>query len=443
MGAPRSDRLQHRPHAVAEGGRERGEQPGQHASTLADRLDAGFFALSGLLAVWYAIALLRDGVRPGWPALLLVVFWVYFTYLLLPRLHRILTRLYLPDYFIGRTRTSDGLLGDPVNVALRGTEAQLHAAMTAARWTRADRLDLRSGLAIVRSTLRRRSYPSAPVSPLHLFDRRQDFAYERQVAGTPARRHHVRFWRCPEGWLLPGGFAVDWLAAATYDRSVGLSLFTLQVTHKIEEDIDVERDFVVASVTTAEPRAGVHVLEQFSSGYHTRNGGGDRIRTDGDLPVLDLRAVPTPSPAPEPAQPRSFRPTTTVAGATIALVRAVAYAALFVVLFAAPGHTTFFADFGLSRDDLAQVTVVLAAGLAVAAFVDAALALAVLAGRNSARIGLMSVCAVTALAAFVASMGRTGHPVGLGSLPSLGASVLVLLVLSTPSARAWAAEDRS
>ena len=131
-----------------------------------------------------------------------------------------------------------------------------------------------------------------------------------------------------------------------------------------------------------------------------------------------------------------------VAGATIALVRAVAYVALFVVLFAAPGHTTFFADFGLSQDDLAQVTAVLAAGLAVAAFVDAALALAVLAGHNWARIGLMSVCAVTALAAFVATVGRTGHPVGLGSLPSLGASVLVLLVLSTPSARAWAVEER-
>jgi hypothetical protein len=29
----------------------------------------------------------------------------------------------------------------------------------------------------------------------------------------------------------PGGLAVDWPAAGTYDRSVGLSLFTLQITH--------------------------------------------------------------------------------------------------------------------------------------------------------------------------------------------------------------------
>jgi hypothetical protein len=42
------------------------------------------------------------------------------------------------------------------------------------------------------------------------------------------------------------------------------------------------------------------------------------------------------------------------------------------------------------------------------------------------------------MGAFVASVGRLGHPIGIGSLPSLGASVLVLLALSSPSARDWA-----
>ena len=47
-----------------------------------------------------------------WGILLLVFFWGLLAYLVLPRLHRILTSIYVPDYFIGRTRTSDGLLGD-------------------------------------------------------------------------------------------------------------------------------------------------------------------------------------------------------------------------------------------------------------------------------------------------------------------------------------------
>jgi hypothetical protein len=34
----------------------------------------------------------------------------------------------------------------------------------------------------------------------------------------------------------------------------------------------------------------VDVIADFSTGYHARNGGGS-IRTDGDLPVVDVRAV--------------------------------------------------------------------------------------------------------------------------------------------------------
>ncbi len=112
----------------------------------------------------------------------------------------------------------------------------------------------RSSWRIVTSTLTRRSYDDAPVSPLFLFGRQQDFAYQQEVDGNPAQRHHVRFWRCPEGWLLPGGRRVDWLAAGTFDTRVGLSLFTLQITHKIDANTDVERDHIVTTVTAADPR---------------------------------------------------------------------------------------------------------------------------------------------------------------------------------------------
>src|SRR6185369_856433 len=118
----------------------------ERQSTVLDKVDGLLFAFAGLATIWLAYLVFREGIQPGWPMLLLVVFWVLLTYLLLPRLHRILTRLYVPGYFIGRARTSDGLLGDPVNLALLGHEAQVHAAMTQAGWTRADDLSLYSGL---------------------------------------------------------------------------------------------------------------------------------------------------------------------------------------------------------------------------------------------------------------------------------------------------------
>ncbi|MEI5582842.1 MULTISPECIES: LssY C-terminal domain-containing protein [unclassified Agromyces] len=255
-------------------------------------LDGFFFVFAGVAAIWLAWLLFEQSFEFGWWGIaFFVVFWLVLAYLVLPRLHRILTTIYVPDYFIGRTRTSDGLLGDPVNLAFDGPEVAVHAAMGAGGWTRADEVTLGSSWRIVTSTLSRRSYDEAPVSPLFLFGRQQDFAYQQEVAGNPAKRHHVRFWRTADGWLLPGGRRVDWLAAGTFDRAVGFSLFTLQVTHKIDADIDVERDHIIRTLTDADVGVGVHVLRDFSTGYHSRNGGGDSVRTDGDLPVVDVSRV--------------------------------------------------------------------------------------------------------------------------------------------------------
>lgn len=255
-------------------------------------LDWFFFVFAGAAAVWLAVLSLTETFVIGWWGVLFAVaFWVLLAYLVLPRIHRILTTVYVPDYFIGRARTSDGLLGDPVNLAFMGDEAQITTAMADAGWTRADAVTLRSSMRIITSTLRRTSYDDAPVSPLFLFGRQQDFAYQQQVDGNPRQRHHVRFWRCPDDWLLPGGRRVDWVAAGTFDTSVGLSLFTLQVTHRIDADTDVERDHIVDTVRTAVPAARFDVIADFSTGYHARNGGGDSIHTDGDLPIVDLSGV--------------------------------------------------------------------------------------------------------------------------------------------------------
>jgi hypothetical protein len=242
--------------------------------------------LAGLGVYHLVVEEIDDHGRLLWGFLLI---WLLSAYALLPQLTRVITRIYVPAYFIGRTRTVDGLLGDPVNLAVVGAADQVTVAMEAAGWTAADPLTLRTGWRIVLASLLRRSYPAAPVSPLFLFGAKQSLAFEREVAGNPASRHHVRFWICPPDWKLPGGLDADLMGAATFDRRVGLSLFTLEVTHKIAESTDRERDLVVAALASA--GGSVHVLRNFTSSYHARNGGGDVIETDGDLPVIDLRPI--------------------------------------------------------------------------------------------------------------------------------------------------------
>src|SRR5699024_3759158 len=90
----------------------------------------------------------------------------------------------------------------------------LHVAMRRAGWVLAEERTLASAWSMIRSTLLRRSYPEAPVSHLYLMGRRHDFTYQQEVGGTTTKRHHVRFWRMPPDFVLPGGYRADWLAPA-------------------------------------------------------------------------------------------------------------------------------------------------------------------------------------------------------------------------------------
>ncbi|MDY5129045.1 LssY C-terminal domain-containing protein [Actinotignum urinale] len=248
-----------------------------------------FIGLAMAYSLWLAGLLLVRGI-PGdpWWWLHIIAFWVIGSYVAFPRLHQIFSLLYVPNYFIGRTKTVDGVLGDPVNIAWEGDAEDIHAVMHKAGWSLADPVSLSSSWKIVVSSLFRRSYPNAPVSDLYLFGRKQDFAYQIEVGGNANRRHHIRFWRCPEDWRLPGGARVTWLAAATFDRSVGLSIFTGQVTHKVDPYVDAERDFAIGTVRYGYPESQVFLLKHYFDAYHSRNGGGDEFHTDGDLPILDV-----------------------------------------------------------------------------------------------------------------------------------------------------------
>ncbi|MFE4197893.1 LssY C-terminal domain-containing protein [Paenarthrobacter sp. NPDC056912] len=410
------------------------------------RLDHGFFILGGAAAVWLAFLLVGESFHLGWGQVwFYFVFWAFLAYLLLPRLHRILTTIYVPGYFIGRARTSDGLLGDPVNVALLGSEPQIHKIMTAAGWTMADDVTFASSRRIVSSTIFRKSYSQAPVSPLYLFDRQQDFAYQQEVDNNPGKRHHVRFWRCPEGWMLPGGHKVDWLAAGTYDRSVGFSLFTLQITHKIEQNTDVERDHIVHTVSQAEPAVAVRVIEDFSTGYHTRNGGGDSISTDGDLPIVDARQVLV-APAQEPTQTdsRDRRPAPTIMGAALVVARALAALVLAITLLTSGGEVDGVSlDDGSSDPQSTMAAIVLVAGVVlVFGLGELFLAWRIFLGSNGARVIAMGLSSISILAQAIDYSTGTANLTFEAGLSGLASDILVLLALSSQRSRVYAKRQR-
>ncbi|GAA1518574.1 hypothetical protein GCM10009761_21270 [Agromyces terreus] len=461
-------------------------------------LDGFFFVYAGVAAVWLAWLVFTESFAFGWWGIaFFIAFWLLLAYLVLPRLHRILTAIYVPDYFMGRTRTSDGLLGDPVNLALDGDEQAVHASMSKAGWTRADDITLATSWRIITSTVTRRSYDEAPVSPLFLFGRQQDFAYQQEVEGNPARRHHVRFWRTPDGWLLPGGRRVDWLAAGTFDRAVGFSLFTLQITHKIDADTDVERDHIVATVLAADPEARVEVLRDFSTGYHSRNGGGDSIRTDGDLPVLELdptagaaanvtagmgadaaasrsadaavsqsstterhhrerdprKRAAFESPAalarPVEVEPTMARPTAITLGSVLVVLRALA-GVVWLITLAVTWRPVLRDEFGFDpapgTEDDQGLTALLIAILVVGALgllVVLLFGLAVYRGSNVARLLVMAFASSSITIAAIDYFAGDEEITVRTTLLTLALDILVLLALSSRAARAYARRPRA
>jgi hypothetical protein len=176
--------------------------------------------------------------------------------------------------------TSQDIPADPINLRLLGDPASIRCAFLRGGWLPADPLSARSAFGIVASVILIRPYPQAPVSSLYFQDRLQDIAYERDEGQTAHRRHHVRLWQ-----VAPN----QWLGAATYDRGVGLALFTLQVTHHIGPDVDAERDALGAMLQ----RSGAQFVGSGPSRIRPhqwqRNGGGDRYITDGLIKSYAVR----------------------------------------------------------------------------------------------------------------------------------------------------------
>lgn len=221
-------------------------------------------------------------------AVALLALWIALAYGGLPRLwsHHERRKLRSGDTLV--SYTAQDIPGDPINLRLLGSERVIACAFRAAGWHRAAPVTLATSLAIARSVLFRRADLDAPVSPLYVADRAQTLAYQRDEGVSADRRHHVRLWRVGPD---------DWLAAASFDRRVGLSLYTLQITHRIGRDVDRERALVAAALARSGATAVAVQPNGLAPGRH-RNGGGNRYLTDGRVLVLRLPATcPLASPA--------------------------------------------------------------------------------------------------------------------------------------------------
>lgn len=233
--------------------------------------------LLGIFTVWLIVFVVFDTADSRLPWIVSVaITYGLAAYVILPRVIRvglaILRHKRVPNYTI----TGDGLPGDPVNVALVGTRAQLRASFAAMGWFEADRLGFRSSWGMARAFVLDRPYPTAPFSTLYLFGRGQDIGFQKAIDDSPRKRHHVRFWalstaHAQESWAAgrfwantvrpPDDEPVVWVGAVTRDTGLSLTRLSFQITHATDADTNAERDYMVGEMLAAKAIAAVELYK--------------------------------------------------------------------------------------------------------------------------------------------------------------------------------------
>jgi len=165
---------------------------------------------------------------------------------------------------------------DIFNVVMLGSRQQLAATFVNSGWTEADPRTLAASSRMYRAFSAMHSYASAPVSLLLFKGAPPDLVFEKSL-DTVTQRHHVRFWRAGKF----EGVEV-WLGAATHDTGVKFRLASMSFTHKIDPDVDLEREKIATDLSFAECADEPAYLP----GMAPVPAGQSRIQTDGRVAVL-------------------------------------------------------------------------------------------------------------------------------------------------------------
>jgi len=197
--------------------------------------------------------------------------------------HRELTEMPALPTFDPRSENRTGtVLGDPFNVLLLGTAAEIDSAFRSAAWLPAQKRSVLTVTREVTAAIASRPAITAPVSTQYFEGRPQDLAYE--LAGPNVRiRHHIRIW-------LLDSLSQVWVGAANKDVGVIFKPWEPQATHRIESHIDWERDRVVHDVEASGCGDLVAYMRLPGAVTEGRNVSGQKVVSDGRTAVVRLRA---------------------------------------------------------------------------------------------------------------------------------------------------------
>jgi LssY C-terminus len=184
-----------------------------------------------------------------------------------------------------RIGDKDGNAGDMVNFLILGDEDQMKKVFTTAGWVKVDANVAETVLAGFIASMSKESYLTMPMSPLYLFGRPQDYGWAHAEPITVvASRNHLRVWKAPftvNGQML-------WVGAATHDIGFEKDRRNNGLTHKIDPDIDLEKDYVQKTLSSTGLVAVVTHFLPKQPMLEARTATGGSFHSNGQVLVMKL-----------------------------------------------------------------------------------------------------------------------------------------------------------
>ncbi len=191
-----------------------------------------------------------------------------------------------------RIGDKQGNPGDMVNFLVLGSEEAMQRVFTSAGWVKVDANIEATVLHGLIESLSKESYLTMPMSPLYLFGRPQDYGWAHaEPISVVKTRNHLRIWKAPfevSGRML-------WVGAATHDIGFERDQRNNGVTHKIDPDIDLERDYVEKTLAST---GLVTEISHFLPGNpmkEAKTATGGTFHSNGQVLILELdESAPAP-----------------------------------------------------------------------------------------------------------------------------------------------------
>ncbi len=184
-----------------------------------------------------------------------------------------------------RIGDKDGNPGDMVNFLILASESGMQRAFTTAAWVKVD-ADVKSTvLHGIIGSLSKEAYLTMPMSPLYLFGRAQDYGWAHaEPISVVASRNHLRVWKAP--FTINGGTV--WVGAATHDIGFERDQRNNGITHKIDPNIDAERDYVGKTLSsTGLVGQMMHFLPD-NPMKEAKTATGGSFHSNGEVLILKL-----------------------------------------------------------------------------------------------------------------------------------------------------------